>query len=478
MMNLSSLSNLYKLPFFLIAFLVILGVADFLVYGLHIITLVGLVLVSGLLWVLSLHLRRCTHSLENIKEVLHNAAIGNFETRITHITETGVIHDISWSTNNLLDQLETFVREMKGTISKATAHNYYRPFFTQGMSSAFNYAGEQINQSVKTMEINHRKNLHEQLNFELSKVNKNNEQLNFLQKSFLENATKISTIAEEVRDSAQMSTQRLQETQEVKGELENLNVLIANNASAINNLSHRANDINTIVDLINEISEQTNLLALNAAIEAARAGEHGRGFAVVAEEVRKLAERTQKATGEIKITVQVLQQESNSIDESSGSMQSVFDRFNVLMERFGESMSKLSESTTSINHDLSMIEDRIFVNLVMIDHVLFKTNAYTSINMGQKLSEFSDHKGCRLGKWYHHEGKTKFGMTPNYALMDKPHAIVHTNVLDAIKCLDSKDGCIANRDKILEDFKAMEVASNELFRLMEQMVFQKHAQRA
>ena len=184
MMNLSSLSNLYKLPFFLIAFLVILGVADFLVYGLHIITLVGLVLVSGLLWVLSLHLRRCTHSLENIKEVLHNAAIGNFETRITHITETGVIHDISWSTNNLLDQLETFVREMKGTISKATAHNYYRPFFTQGMSSAFNYAGEQINQSVKTMEINHRKNLHEQLNFELSKVNKNNEQLNFLQKSF------------------------------------------------------------------------------------------------------------------------------------------------------------------------------------------------------------------------------------------------------------------------------------------------------
>ncbi len=69
-------------------------------------------------------------------------------------------------------------------------------------------------------------------------------------------------------------------------------------------------------------------------------------------------------------------------------------------------------------------------------------------------------------------------MTPNYALMDKPHAIVHTNVIDAIKCLDSQNGCIANRDKILEDFKAMEIASSELFRLMEQMVFQKHAQRA
>ena len=474
MTNLSSLSNLYKLPLILIVLLAILGIVDFLLYGLHIFTLVGMVLMSGLLWFLSLQLRRCKTSLDSIKEVLHNAAIGNFETRITNITETGVIREISWSTNNLLDQLETFVREMKGTISEATAHHYYRPFFTQGMSSAFSYAGEKINQSVKTMEINHRKNLHEQLNFELSKVNKNNEQLNFLQKSFLENAIKISSIAEEVRDSAQMSTQRLQETQEVKGELENLNVLIGNNANAISNLSQRANDINAIVDLINEISEQTNLLALNAAIEAARAGEHGRGFAVVAEEVRKLAERTQKATGEIKITVQVLQQESNSIDESSGSMQSVFDRFNILMERFGESMSKLSESTTSINRDLGMIEDRIFINLVMIDHVLFKTNAYTSINMGQKLSEFSDHKGCRLGKWYYNEGKTKFGMTPNYALMDKPHSIVHTNVLNAIRCLDSKDGCIANRDKILEDFKAMEVASGELFKLMEQMVFQKY----
>ena len=62
------------------------------------------------------------------------------------------------------------------------------------------------------------------------------------------------------------------------------------------------NDIENVVTLINQIADQTNLLALNASIEAARAGEHGKGFAVVAQEVRKLAENTVSALGEVSKT--------------------------------------------------------------------------------------------------------------------------------------------------------------------------------
>lgn len=85
----------------------------------------------------------------------------------------------------------------------------------------------------------------------------------------------------------------------------------------IDGLSSSVSDIEGIVGLINDIADQTNLLALNAAIEAARAGEHGRGFAVVADEVRQLAEKTQKATTEIKMKLNVLKEHSDSAVRST-----------------------------------------------------------------------------------------------------------------------------------------------------------------
>ncbi|MWV67665.1 chemotaxis protein [Helicobacter saguini] len=119
----------------------------------------------------------------------------------------------------------------------------------------------------------------------------------------------VQNLTSSSQEQASSVAQTAQATLEITSTMQNVN-------DKTHQMTAQSEDIKNVIGIIRDIAEQTNLLALNAAIEAARAGEHGRGFAVVADEVRKLAERTQKSLGEIEANTNILVQSINDMAES------------------------------------------------------------------------------------------------------------------------------------------------------------------
>ncbi len=128
-------------------------------------------------------------------------------------------------------------------------------------------------------------------------------------------------------------------------------------SSKVEQLSRNADDVKSILDIINDIADQTNLLALNAAIEAARAGEHGRGFAVVADEVRNLAGRTQKSLAEINSTIMVIVQEINDVSSQMNLNSQKMERLSDMSKSVQETYEKMSSNLSSVVSDSNQTMD-------------------------------------------------------------------------------------------------------------------------
>ncbi len=128
-------------------------------------------------------------------------------------------------------------------------------------------------------------------------------------------------------------------------------------SNKVEQLSRNADDVKSILDIINDIADQTNLLALNAAIEAARAGEHGRGFAVVADEVRNLAGRTQKSLAEINSTIMVIVQEINDVSSQMNLNSQKMERLSDMSKSVQETYEKMSANLSSVVLDSNQSMD-------------------------------------------------------------------------------------------------------------------------
>jgi len=200
-----------------------------------------------------------------------------------------------------------------------------------------------------------------------------------LVKKTAQKSESIQTILDETIETAALTQEKIQASEEellcAKDSLNTLSQEVVNFVDTesqlleeLSSLKTDADQVKDVLNIIRDIAEQTNLLALNAAIEAARAGEHGRGFAVVADEVRKLAERTQKGLGEIDITVSTIVQSINDVSDKMADN------------------TKNIEALSDVSHD---VEEKINITTQAMESSIEAANKSKddSLNMSASLHE-------------------------------------------------------------------------------------------
>lgn len=262
------------------------------------------------------------------------------------------ISDLAKYFNTFIANVQEIVNEVKNSTNEVASGNSQLAATIEELSATFNSQTEQVNSIVVDM--------------------------NNITNQSQDATNELNSALQIINTTTESTTNGQNSLTEVKNTMLDINTKTTHLSDTINNLLESSAQIGEILTVINDIADQTNLLALNAAIEAARAGEAGRGFAVVADEVRKLAERTTKATSEIENIISTLQQESEKASQEMSSASISVTNGVEVIETTTSSFSEVVGGVNNVANSTYQLMEGFNVQHQTVQSVTDKTQAIAS----------------------------------------------------------------------------------------------------
>ncbi len=359
MTNLSSLSKAIILQFVALTLVAVDAVIDMIfcnqitIYG--VVCLVSVIVTACIAIYFQLDVQR---SIKRYMKVMDELTHGDYECRIIHIREKGILRDLAQSINRMTDVADAFVREAGNSMAAVSEGRYSRKVIEVGLPGIFRRGAVVMNLAIHETDarikqfrlcaVDFEKNVKDVV-LGLADASDNLQQSAETMKGAADVTSKQSGAVSVAAGQAAHNVETVASAaEELSASIAEIDRRVLQSASMttkareealhtdelVQSLSQAAQKIGAVVQLIRDIAEQTNLLALNATIEAARAGEAGKGFAVVANEVKSLANQTAKATGEI--------------SEQVGSMQDATEKAVAAVRHIGETISEINQVSASI----------------------------------------------------------------------------------------------------------------------------------